>query len=543
MNIKPLQSIAAKELSATGNIGEDYKQDYRLLEDFVTFLPDQWDKKRLSIKAHYNQKLRDPLTDGLLEYHQRLNAPDTVIQNIQLLAQPDTLVVMTGQQPGLIGGPMYTISKAVSVIKLANKLKAEMQTEVVPVFWSASEDHDWAEVNNAGFLNRQDELISLNYPITPVYPNLRVGEIPLAPVPEFWQRLEQELIPTEFTPPLLTLLSDTHNQSGNWGEWFARLLWKLFGQWGLIIADANLPALRNLLQPIIKRAIKEPLHYSRLVNEQGEKLAALGYKEQIKRPPQACCFFLVDEQGRRQRVDFVDGFYRTETAEYTQQDLTRKLKEEPQAFSANVVLRPAGGDYLFPNLAYIGGDAEIAYFAQLQPVYQHLGVEMPILLPRHSFTLVEGRIGKILEEYHLDLVQLKRQPAQLLKQVLRQECRLAGQDYWLNLRREMLTPLQRLRQDLEQENLPTAPLDLGLGKIDWQLNQIEEKVVQQYQKNNQLLRQRINRAQNSLFPQGNYQERTLNFFYFYNKYGPELLPALVDALPEDSRPHYFLGIS
>ncbi len=522
----------------SAGISREYKENFDSLKDFFTYAPGRWRDKLSALEAECKSRRQDA-ADELLVYHQRLGASQAVLENIDKLKQPGTIVVMTGQQPGLLTGPLYTIYKALSVVKLALKLKRELGREVVPLFWSATEDHDLEEINQAGLLSRQDELIQLNLEIAEKYHGWRVGEIPLNESREdFFAQLEQLLGENSWWE----VIKDTYENSADWGEWFARQMLALFGQWGLIIVDPNLPGLRRVMAPVMRHAIEEPLLFSKLVNEQGELLAQLGYKGQVKRPAQACCFFLIENR-QRQRVDFADGVYKTSRNTYSRDDLLKKLDEQPQDFSANVVLRPSCGEYLFSSLAYIGGDAEIAYFAQLKPVFEYLKIQMPIILPRYSVTLVEARIQKILSQYSIDPGQLQSQTAQQVKKVGRTYCRLANPEYWEGIKREVMTPLNHLLQEAELEKMAVPALDGGIKKIAWQLNQLEEKVIQRCQKNNELLRQRLTRANDILFPNGKLQERKLNFYYFYKKYGAEFLPALLEALPDDSNKHYFAGVT
>lgn len=531
-----------------GGISVDYRDNFDALKTFYTYAPDQWDERAADVDADFPKDRRLPLVSELLDYHKKLGASKQVLDNINKLKNPSALVVMTGQQPGLLTGPLFTVYKAISVIKLAKRLSQQLRREVVPVFWAASEDHDLEEMNQAGLLNRQDEFLKINYPVLPKFEGWRVGEIPLkfqsgqnegVDDSKFWNQLEQIL--GFYGLGTLNFIRETFDPSATWGEWFIRQMLSLFGKYGLIFLDPNQPGIRRLLTPIMREAIEEPLLFSRLVNEQGVKLAQMGYKDQIKRPEKACCFFLV-EDGQRQRVDFIEGSYKTKKNDYTKEILLEKLENQPELFSANVILRPVCGEFLFPNLAYIGGNAEIAYFAQLRPVFEKFNIKMPIVLPRHSVTLIESRIEKILEEYKIEPMQLKSEVVAQIKEIGRNQCRLASPQFWEELKKQIMTPLKDLYDVSKLEQMATPALEAGIKKIDWQLGQMEEKMVQQCQKNNQLLSERINRAHNILFPQNMFQERILNFYYFYNKYGAELIDNLMTDLPEDTSPHYFLGM-
>ncbi len=219
------------------------------------------------------------------------------------------------------------------------------------------------------------------------------------------------------------------------------------------------------------------------------------------------------------------------------------LKQEPERFSPSVVLRPIMADYMFHTAAYVAGPGEIAYFPQLKAVYKHLQVDMPLIWPRTSLSIVEARIEKILGKYSLSPIMLQAAVGQIMNELTRQKNQLASAALWEQTRHDVLEPLRHLRNEASnQDQSLAAAIETAMGKIGWQLNQLETKTIQLYKKQNSALTAQLNRAKNYLFPGQGLQERRLNLFYFLNKYGLDWLDGLVECTPLEYVVHYFMGL-
>jgi bacillithiol biosynthesis cysteine-adding enzyme BshC len=478
------------------------------------------------------------LVAHLLDYNTRLGASPGTIDHIKQLAA-GALVVMTGQQPGLLTGPLYTIYKAATCIRLAHHIKQTYNCPCVPVFWNAAEDHDLAEVNQAYLLDREDNWQRLELEVAK-YSGWAVGEIPLGAWAELGAPLDRILPDTDFKPALQQLLQQSWQASATWGDWFSRLLLKLFEKYGLLMVDPNQLPVRRLMIPVWERVLEDPLLPSRLVNRTGEKLQQAGYKMQLRRSPQSCAFFLFEDH-KRQAVSFSDGRFHTETTGYSAAELRSILHQQPQRFSPSVVLRAIVADHLFDTAVYVAGPGEIAYFPQLKPVYEQLGVSMPLIWPRTSLTIVETRIKKILDRYAIQPIKFQGDIGQISSELTRQRNRLASSALWEETKREVLEPLRRLKEEASAQDraLDTA-IEAAIGKIAWQLNQLEDKTIQMHKKADQSLSVQLKRTKNSLFPESQLQERRMNVFYFLNKYGLGWLDGLIEELPLEHGIHCFI---
>jgi bacillithiol biosynthesis cysteine-adding enzyme BshC len=288
--------------------------------------------------------------------------------------------------------------------------------------------------------------------------------------------------------------------------------------------------------------LEDPLLPSQLVNRVGEELKQAGYKAQLKRAPQNCSFFLFEDH-KRQPVSFSDGHFYTSSASYLPAQLQSILQQEPQRFSPSVVLRPIVADHIFNTAVYVAGPSEIAYFPQLKAVYEHFQTSMPLIWPRTSLTIVEPRIGKILDKYSLQPIKFQGDIGQIISELTRQRNRLAGTALWEQTKREVLEPLRRLREEaLGQDQSLAASIEAAINKIAWQLNQLETKTIQLQKKQDSVLTTQLSRAKNYLFPEQQLQERQLNLFYFLNKYGLAWLDGLIECTPLEYGVHCFMGL-
>ena len=324
---------------------------------------------------------------ALEERHRALGSPPEVFASLRLLADGAAAVV-TGQQAGLLGGPLFTLLKTLTAVRIARELTARHGRPFVPVFWSETEDHDLDEVNQAWTFGAPGPAAS-RCPWPTSTAARPWGRSPLGGGGRASSRSSSRPSPaTEFTPALVEGLLADLDRSPDWGTWFARHLERLFGRHGLVVADSLEPRLAACARLLWARVLEEPLALTGTCQERGRWLAGLGYKPILQKMEQRTPFFLL-EAGKRLPVTFERGLFRTPHADHTLPGLLRRLDEGTGDFSAAVHLRPHLQDFLLPTAAYIAGPTELAYFLQLLPGYRVLGIPAPTIVLRASLTLVE----------------------------------------------------------------------------------------------------------------------------------------------------------
>jgi bacillithiol biosynthesis cysteine-adding enzyme BshC len=475
--------------------------------------------------------------------HARLGASTAALENLDRLAQPGTFVVIGGQQPGLFTGPLYTVYKAISIIKLAAELRQRFAHDFVPMFWNASDDHDWAEVNHAFLLDGAGRSVRVEYPIEAQFTGSSVGEIALdRGALSVIQQVSQLLAGQGFAPDVEALLLETAEVSSTFGEWFSRLMLLLFQRHGLLIVDPGLPDLKRLAIPLFEQVLEAPLVPSQLANEAGDDLEARGYHRQIHKDPTLCGFFL-RERGRRQAVRYAKGAFQVGSQVYSTAELRCLLQDSPERFSPNALLRPVMSEFLFPTAAFIGGAGELNYFAQTRRIYEYFDVPMPVPHLRLGGTLIEPRVARILDKYQLPPLAF-RDPDRLLTEWVRTRAQIASPQLWQALRAQVYQPFIDLKGAVRalDPSLETA-LEGTLNYMMVRLGRFEKKLVRHLKKAEHTTAMQLRHAAEGLFPARGLQERLFNGMPYLSRYGMDLLDALVEAVPESYGKHYMVELS
>lgn len=537
-----MHCIDVAELVPANHILRALPAERSLLATFHACLGEELTGHLQRIRDAYGQD-RETLVTHLLAWHKRKGAAQPALNNITQLRQPDTLVVIGGQQAGLLTGPAYTIHKAISLLKLAQELSAQTPFTFVPMFWTASEDHDLAEVDHTYIFSPDgNEVERLSYPIAEAYRGRSIGHIPLG---EDWKaflrHLQTRLTPTGFTENLFKLLQEAAEEAESYADWFNLLMVKLFSPHGLIVVDPLDRELKQLVRPLLAQAIDEPLAVSYLVNRAGDRLEEQGWKRQIHKVESSCPFFLQEEE-RRVPVRFQQGEYRTPNRSYTRADLQAILQAAPERFSPNATLRPVMADFLFPTGAFVGGPGEMGYLAQLPEVYHHFQVPMPVIFPRIGYTYILPKVGKILAKYHLSPLDV-REEHQVFTQISRRRYQVAEEAYWEQLRAAVQQPFHHLRTAVPEID-PTlvGAVDSTVHYLLDRINKLEQKLLRNVRQKEEIIHQQIRHAHFHLFPRNRLQERSINIFYYLNIFGFSLVSDLLAQCSIGHTRHCFVRL-
>ena len=423
------------------------------------------------------------------------------------LASDAVLVVTTGQQPGLFTGPLYTVYKALSALALAQRLERAWRSPVVPIFWVAGDDHDFAEANHTAFLNATGDL-------APIVLRERPGDAPLVPLarepcgPEIARALDELRAgtpETEFKAGALDWLGRWYRPETTLADAFAHALHALLGERGLVVLPAYDAGAKRAAAPWILEGLDVTL--------------ADGYTP----------VFVDGRLGRDRLQRDGDAFITRRSRErFTRGELERIARDTPERLSPNVLLRPAVEAALLPTVAYAGGPAELKYLPEAAPLYGALGGVMPQRpVPRWSGVIVEGRIEKVMERHGLDLTALDGKPGELEARLVREALPPATAEALSGLRRELAARYEGLERDV-------AGLDATLARTVQSARnaalagtqEIEKKLVASLKRENETLVRQIARARAAIYPQGQPQERVLTLASFLIRYGPGLVDAL-----------------
>ena len=485
---------------------------------------------------------RTVLCDALEEMNRGWGASPETLANIARLREQDTVAVVSGQQAGLFTGPLYTIYKALSAVKLAGCL-AQRGTAAVPVFWIATEDHDFAEVATAEFIGCDCRLASVEVPASLHREGTPVGSVMLDDSVEATNKRLLEILPeTEFTAEVSALVRDAWSPGRNFGEAFARMLTQLIGRYGLVLLDPLDRRLKELAAPLYSEAAARAPEIATAIETRSRELEEAGYHAQVLASANSFPLFLHTEDGARHAiVRNPEGLYHAKTipgSEYTSEELAQWAAREPERFSPNVTLRAVVQDYLLPTIAYFGGAAEIAYFAQTAEVYRVLDRPATVILPRASMTVVERRTTRTLERYGLHLTDLFEGLdgviARVVEEHLGAETAAAFNQTEESVKRELDALQEKLRQ--VDPTLADA-LETGRRKINYQLEGLRTRFHRAQMQRDRAAHRQLERALAALYPHKALQERHINITSFVARHGRYVIQWIYDAINLGSSDH------
>jgi bacillithiol biosynthesis cysteine-adding enzyme BshC len=524
-------------------LAADYAFHFDNLNDFFSGNPSEPAAWRDAVaRAQQHPRQREQVASLLQAQQQRRGAPVQAIAAAGLLRDPASVAVVTGQQAGLFGGPLFTLLKALTAIRQAKRLEAEQGVPTVAVFWVDAEDHDWDEVKvcrvlDAGMDSRTVALArpegSADRPIARV--NLDGA------VEQAIAELALALPPSEFTPALIDGLRQAYTAGIGMADAFARWLESVLGRYGLIVYDSSDRAAKPLVAPLFAAEIERAGETSRLAAQAGRRLESRGYHIQVTPAEGAIALFYIAEGREAIRVDgsqFIVGG-RADTPA----SLLERVRQSPHEFSPNVLLRPLVQDTLFPTVCYVAGPSELAYLAQLRDVYQGFGVPMPLIVQRATATLVDANAFKFLTRHEAPFEALCAQDEAALNELLAAQLPPsvdeAMQDAVGTIDRQML----RLAAEVSKVD-PTleGAARSSLSKMQDDLKKLQGKIIQAAKRKDETLRRQFTHARAQAFPGGHPQEREIGFVYFVNKYGPALVDRLGDELPMDQGRHHVIAI-
>lgn len=476
---------------------------------------------------------RETLYNALVQQNKHFHAGDPVWRNLELLKRENTCAVVTGQQVGLFTGPMYTVYKALTAMHLAAWLKEQFPGySFIPVFWMECEDHDFLEINNTGLITADNDFRRITY----AQPSDE-DEKNLAPVASisFDERIEEvirefcgQLPRTEFSDGITALLANTYQTGVPLHVAFARLFNDLFPEAGIIFLDPTDVEIKRLAAPVILQELET---YPTTGEEVIKRSAELDerYHAQIK--PRAVNLFMI-HKGNRYAIEPGDqGFFLKGTRQrFSREELLELANSAPERFSPNVLLRPIVQDSILPTVSYVAGPSEVAYFAQLQPAYDHFQLPMPLITPRGSMTIVERKIEKLFGKYLLPYAAMFMDSDEMFRIATSDKPDEAPE---LDFRaisaaiEQHLAPLPAAAR-AEHANLGD-PAEATVRNIQRALATFEEKLHQHRRQKDEVMTRQLTKMQAYLVPEGKPQERQINVLVFVNRYGRDVLKLISDA--------------
>ena len=509
----------------------DFLTSYRLGDlDAFYGIPPGDTATALDVDRHPD---RAKLVSALRAQADRFGAPDASLRNLERLSDPAARAVVTGQQTGLLLGPNYTLSKAVSAVRLAARLDRP-DRPVVPIFWLATQDHDVAEVDHAFLLGLDERLTRVSVDLPNGVPT---GRIPWqdAWLDDVTESLDGVAAPSVHREEVRGLLAAAASSATVFSDWFGGLLARLLGPAGLVVLDPMDPAVAELGAPVLEAELREPAASVDALERAARRLQEMGFSPQLGRAESATNLFLSENDvglPQRRLLRRANGGLRTNDRTYDLDELRARLEDDPTCITPAAGLRPIVQDAILPTATIVVGPGELRYFAQLRGVYEHHGIAMPLVWPRATATFAEPPVRRILGTYDLDVPTYLRSP-----ETHRERELLVRNDAW----DRFADALAALDRDTRALFTSVSVIDPTLGRTVTKSHATLERVVERLRKKAAAALERedrvtaghFERLRAHLLPRDAPQERVLSPFSLFLKFGVEPVLAAWSRLPDE----------
>jgi bacillithiol biosynthesis cysteine-adding enzyme BshC len=527
----------------------------RLFLDYLSYAPSvrefyprsplfsEWVKEE-SKQVVYDASRRGKVSEILERQNRAWGASAKTLGNIDRL-KGGALTAVTGQQVGLFGGPLFSIFKALTAVKLAEQATAA-GVECVPIFWLATEDHDLAEVNHIALAAESGppELLSIAAQSNSVISDAPVGTVKFGTeIEAVVERAANLLGESEVT----TWLREAYRPGESLGSAFALLFAKLFADFGVILLDPADKDFHDLAKPLLRSAIERAGEIDEALLARGKAIEAAGYHQQVKVTPATTLLFEVKNGARtvikRKNNNVNGGEFAVGGEGISASDLLAQIDEAPEKFNPNVLLRPVVQDYLLPTLVYTGGAAEVAYFAQVAVVYEKLLGRVTPILPRFSATLLEAKPERILTRYKLSLPDVFQGPDKVREAIGAQSLPSDLKTRFDEAHSAVENSMVALRESVGKLD-PTliAAADHARESMLHQVTQLQARSTRAELLRNEVVARHADALNHALYPNRALQEREIAGVSFVARYGPQLLADLYQQISPDCHDHQVIEV-
>lgn len=517
------RALLPHQLPHTTKLFRDYVVNFPKLDSFYFHPPDLQSLPTIAEQLEFPSDRRSTVAGILRAQNALFGCSPKTQEHLDRLSQ-GAVAIVSGQQVGLFGGPAYAFYKALSAIHTARKF-TEQGINAVPVFWMATEDHDVDEVRRTTwFTDGQLHLFELPAPAETEIP---VGRIPLGPAIAALVRTATNLLPGPDGVHIAEILQQSYTPDATYGSAFAQLFARIFANEGLILLDPLDERLHRLAAPILLAALERRDELNSQLLKRGKDLEHAGYAAQVNITAKSTVLFSLEDGKRRVITRGDNGNFTCGGLSAPLQDWLKKLEQHPEHFSPNAIFRPVVQDFMLPTIAYFGGPAEIAYYAQSQVLYKKLLGRMPVILPRADFTLVDPKAVRIFKKYQLEVEDVWQG-----RQTLRK--RMYGESVPKKLARAFDSNIRQLEKNNKKLHHAIARTDPTIQgtiaraekRIHYQLDKLRQKTGAALDRHEKIIEQHAEFLENLLYPHKGLQSRDLCLLPFLARWGTDGLKQL-----------------
>lgn len=504
-----------------------YTNDFKKLESFFSGNPfnvTDIEKRADSVKKveSHSEFIR-----SLKLFHSHLGLDQS--SQIEKLDKKDSLAIVTGQQLGIYGGPLFTIYKTITTILLAREWEEKLDRPVVPVFWLADEDHDFEEISWFGIPGNED-FHKLEYKGNS--DGKLVSDIEInSSIADFKEKVKEEMFDTDFSETLWNQFDACFKEGVTFRKAFAQMMDVLFGKHGLLIVGSNFKEIKQIIAPSFATSITKSSEIKSSLKNSSDEISK-EYHQQVVLGHSN--LFYIDDTGKRLKIDKTEGNWSADKNSWSQEELVGLIKDKPERFSPNVFLRPVIQDQLLPTVGYVAGPGEIAYYAQMKELYPHFDLEMPIIFPRFSASLIESGIDRILDKipfkYHRYGERIEDLEKEYAKKTESTDLEALFSKWKSSINECSKDPSEVIKEiDGSLEGL----VGKTISGFETELDKLKGRVYRSIKQQEQTQLQRIRKIKAQLYPDDGLQERMVSFMYFMNKYGTDVWDELISELENE----------
>ncbi|WP_298346580.1 bacillithiol biosynthesis cysteine-adding enzyme BshC [uncultured Algibacter sp.] len=502
----------------------DYLDEKPELKQLYNYFPklNNFENQINQKSKSFSLESRNVLVSTLNKQYQNTDTSKLTSKHIEILSSKNTFTITTGHQLNLFSGPLYFLYKIISTINLSNELKKNYpEYDFVPIYWMATEDHDFEEIN---YFNFKGKKFQWNREA-----NGAVGELSTKGLDEVLEMLSLDLGVTTNAEAIKGLFKSAYLEHDNLADATRFLANELFKDYGLVIIDANDAELKRLFIPYLETELFNKTSFNEVLKT-NKKLSKLSEHYKIQVNPREINLFYLDK-GIRERIVYDENVFKVLNTNivWNKSEIKKTLLEFPERFSPNVIMRPLYQEVILPNLCYIGGGGELAYWMQLKDYFEKVDVVFPILLLRNSVLIKNSKQTKKLQKLNISNEDLFLRKDSLINKKVREIS---------NIDIDFSTQAIHLKQQFKDLYKLTEQTDKSfLGAVKAQeikqlkgLDNLEKRLLKAQKRKLSDEVQRMTDIKNELFPNGSLQERNTNFSEFYLEYGEQLIPKLIESL-------------
>ena len=520
----PTESISFKKTGYFSPLVCDYLEEAHVLKPFYNRFPklENFRKQIEEKHALFSLFSRSILVDSLKEQYAHIETSDSTFQNIESLNQENTFTITTGHQLNIFTGPLYFLYKIVSTINLTAELnKVYPDYNFVPIYWMATEDHDFEEIN---YFNFKGKKVHWNKAASGA-----VGELSTSGLESVFELFSKDLGVGKHADFLRDLFAESYLKHDNLADATRYLTNALFSEYGLVIIDANKKELKQQFAPFIKDELLHETSF-KFVSKVNDAINALPVNTKIQVNPREINLFYLNEN-LRERIVFENDIYTVVNTDitWTKEALLKEVDDYPERFSPNVIMRPLYQEVILPNLCYIGGGGELAYWFQLKEFFNEVKVPFPIMLLRNSVLIQSVQQQKKLKNLNISNEDIFLKREIFINKKVREISNIEIDFY--PQKKYLIQQFEDLYQIAEQtdKSFVSAVKAQEVKQLKG-LKNLEKRLLKAQKRKLQDQVSRMTELQNELFPNNSLQERTTNFSQFYLEYGEELIPQLIKNL-------------